>query len=238
MSALDSSTRARLLAEYANGVYAEAFPDPELREDPEVWRRLLDADPYPPPPQPLIEVVLLLDESGAVAGGATVEFYREPRCGLLTYISIARNRRGRGLGRLLISEARLALAAVSGLDPLLFAETERLQDAQDDHEVAETRLRQRQLSGLGARLVDTDYVMPPLRAGLPPRSLHLIVFDERPGRVETIESSIVLKLVQELAEALGADLAADPRTQTMVDHLRAVTTISVSPLPDAGPTRG
>jgi len=226
LSAIDATDRERLVGIYERTVYNPAFPDAEIREDPDYWLGLLAADPYPPPPQPRIEVILLVAEDEAVAGGATVELYRAADSGLLTYLSVAADRRGQGLGRRLVAEARLALARMAGGERLLFAETERLVDAADDAEREATILRQAKLAGLGARLVDFDYWMPPLRPGLPAHPLHLLVFDH----VEPLSGRLVLRLLEELAQALGTDLARFDQTRAMARALAADPMLPVLPL--------
>lgn len=215
-------------------MYARAFPDAELREDPALWLRLLSASPPLGPPIPLIEVVLLVDARDTVCGGATVEFYRTAQCGLLTYLAVDDRRAGQGLGRRLVGEATMALCALAGFDPPLFAETERHEDAADAHEADQTALRQRRLHRLGARMVDLDYVMPPLRAGLPPRRLHLMVFDSEARPAATVDAAVVRRLVEELAGSLDADLDAHDGTRAMVRDLEARSSLAVLPLPYAG----
>jgi GNAT superfamily N-acetyltransferase len=229
LSEVSAAERERLLCVYEREVYVPAFPDAEIREDPAYWLGLLGADPYPPPPQPRIEVILLLGAADAVAGGVTVEYYRTAGCGLLTYIAIAEDRRGQGLGRWLVGEAEAALARMASA-PLLFAETERLEDAHDDAERAATILRQTRLAGLGARLVDYDYWMPPLRPGLPAHQLHLMVFDRAASEVA---AATVAGLMAELAAALGADLDAHAETRAMMAWLAGQDGLAIRPLPAA-----
>lgn len=229
LSTADSATRAELLRRYEIQVYGPAFPDAEIREDPGYWLGLLDADPYPPPPQPLIEVLLLVDPAGDVAGGVTIELYREADAGLLTYISVGANRRGQGLGKRLIAEARTALNRMGSPATLMFAETERLEDAQDEAERAATVLRQRQLAGMGARWVEFDYVMPPLRADTLPHRLHLMLF----GGPDQVPASTVLALLDELARALGTRLDAFEDTWAMARSLAAAGLLPVEPLPES-----
>lgn len=231
LSQADASERERLIAAYRANVYEPAFPDASIREDPQYWLDLLGAPKYPPPPQPLIEVVLLADGDEIVAG-VTVEYYRTARCGLLTYISVAADRRGRGLGRQLVETARATLDAMAGPDTPMFAETERLEDAADPAEAAETVLRQKRLAGLGARLVRFDYVMPPLRPETAPHRLHLMLMD--PGREwSEVEAARVAALMRELAAALGADLDANDDTARMMAALAASARLDLGPLPAA-----
>lgn len=223
--------RARLLKCYEATVYAPAFPDAEIREDPAYWLSLLDADPYPVPPQPKIEVILLVADDGSVAGGATIELYRTAGCGLLTYLSIHAERRGQGLGKRLVAEARAALERMAGGPALMFGETERLEDAQDEAERTETILRQSRLSGLGAKLVDFDYIMPPLRADTLPHRLHLMVFGDPPQ----IAGKTVLALLDELARALETNLLLFDDTRDMAEFLAKDPPLAIRRLPAARP---
>ena len=230
LSTADSATRAELLRRYEAQVYGPAFPDAEIREDPAYWLGLLDADPYPPPPQPLIEVLLLVDAAGDIAGGVTIELYRGADAGLLTYISVDANRRGQGLGKRLIAEARTALDRMGSPATLMFAETERLEDAGDEAERAATILRQRQLAGMGARWVEFDYVMPPLRADTLPHQLHLMLF----GGPDQVAAATILALLDELARALGTRLDAFEDTRAMASWLTDTGMLPVKPLPEGG----
>lgn len=230
LSAVDSATRADLLRRYEAQVYGPAFPDAEIREDPDYWLGLLDANPYPPPPQPLIDVLLLVDDDGDVAGGVTIELYREADAGLLTYISVDARRRGQGLGKRLIAEARAALDRFGSAHTLMFAETERLEDAQDEAERDATILRQRQLAGMGARWVEFDYVMPPLRADTLPHRLHLMMF----GGPDRVPAATVLALLDELARALNTRLDRFDDTRRMAEWLAAASDLPVKPLPASG----
>ena len=230
LSTADRRTRDELLQRYETQVYGPAFPDAEIREHPAYWRGLRDADPYPPPPQPLIEVLLLVDSAGDVAGGVTIELYREADGGLLTYIWVDATRRGQGLGKRLIAEARAALDRLGSPATLMFAETERLEDAQDEAERAATALRQRQLAGMGARWVEFDYVMPPLRADTLPHRLHLMLF----GGPDRVPAATVLTLLDELARALGTRLDAFEDTRAMALWLAGAGFLPVKPLPEGG----
>lgn len=229
LSGCDEAARTRLLHAYDREVYRPAFPDDGLREDVAVWLALLANDPGRPKPR--IEVLLALDGE-TVLGGATVEFYRGAECGLLTYIAVAAQRRGHGVGRRLIQAARAALHDIAGRPVPLLAETETYDDASDDHERAEIIERQRRLARMGAWLVDFDYVMPPLRPGLSPRRLHLMLLDDpQPGRPIVLSSHMVRALVIELAESLDAVLEAHAATAAMLDRLKAEASLALAPLP-------
>lgn len=219
--------RARLLGIYEATVYRPAFPDAEIREDPGYWLGLLNADPYPEPPQPLIDVILLVAGEDFVAGGATIELYRAAGCGLLTYLSIHAERRSQGLGKRLIAEAHQAIARMAGEPRLIFLETERLQDAHDAAERAETVLRQKRLAGLGARMIGFDYIMPPLRPDTLPHRLHLLALDPP----ATVSGRLVLGLLDELAAALGTALDRFDDTRAMAALLADDPALATLPLP-------
>ena len=229
LSERDRAERSELLDRYEREVYAPSFPDPELREDPSVWRRLLDRDPGPP--QPRIDIILALTGAGEIVGGATIEHYRGADCGLLTYIAVAEGRRDGGIGRSLIGHARERLTEWAGPDVPMFAETEIYDEAESDRERGEIALRQKRLDRLGAKVLDFNYMMPPLRAGLPPRRLHLMVIGDSGRTPSAVDSGRVVRLVEELASALGADLAAHAETSAMVEQLRGAGTIALRPLP-------
>lgn len=235
LSKLSAPERRRLLHDYRTEIYEPAFPDASIREDTRYWLDLLDADPYPPPPQPRIEVVLLAD-GDAIIAGVTIEYYRIARCGLLTYISAAPAWRGRGLGRRLVAAARETLDTMAGERAPMFAETERLEDAVDQSEAAETVLRQKRLAGLGARQVVFDYVMPPLRPESEPHRLHLLFFDAD-KRHRDLAASQVIGLMRELAAALGANLDASPDTVGMMRFLAAADRLPLAALPVADTER-
>lgn len=232
LSLIGRAEREALIRSYRERVYEPAFPDASIREDPQYWLDLLNADEYPPSPQPLIEVVVLAAPDGHVVAGVTIEYYRAAGCGLLTYISVDPALRGKGLGRQLVTAARATLDAMAAADTLMFAETERLEDAHDQAEREETILRQTRLAKLGARLVDFDYVMPPLRPDSSPHRLHLMVFD--PARsLASVAARDVAGLMRELAAALGTDLAASRDTAAMMAMLDRGGRLPVVALPAA-----
>ena len=225
--------RRALLDAYTREVYVPAFPDEAIREDTSYWLELMESEPWPAPPQPLLEVILII-EGKRVLGGVTIELYRAATVGFLTYIAVADAARGKGVGRRLVAAARAWLDEVGGADVPMLAETERFEDATTQAEREATVLRQRRLAGLGARLLDFDYIMPPLRPGLHPHRLHLMVF----GAVETLSGRRVLGLLEELAHALGTDLERFQDTKAMAAALADDPVLAVKPLPKGGPNGG
>lgn len=228
LSQVEPGDRARMLEAYRGEVYEVAFPIADLREDVAYWAaRLADAAA---PPQPLLDVILALTPSGSIVGGVTIEHYRTADCGLLTYIAVAPNARGRGVGKRLVAEARVWLTQVAG-DVPLFAETERYCDAANDAERVATIARQRQLAKLGADMLAFDYIMPPLRPDSQPHPLHLLIFTDGLGTRSSVPSRQIASLLRELAAALGTNIEKHPETRAMIDRLDAADMIDVEPLP-------
>ncbi|UUL82416.1 GNAT family N-acetyltransferase [Sphingomonas qomolangmaensis] len=228
LSQVEPGERALMLEAYRRGVYEVAFPIADLRENVAYWAARLAHDA--PPPQPHLDVILAITPFRLIVGGVTIEHYRTADCGLLTYIAVMPDARGRGVGTRLVAEARRVLTEIAG-NVLMFAETERYCDAVDDHERTATIARQRQLAKLGADMLVFDYVMPPLRADSQPHPLHLLVFIAGPGTRPSIPARQVALLLRELAAALETDIEAHPDTRAMIDHLEATDLIDVEPLP-------
>lgn len=229
LSTLDEATRRALLDRYRIEIYEPAFPDEEIREDPGYWLGLFASDPWPGPPQPLLEVILATRDE-QILGGVTVELYRGAQIGFLTYISVAEHARGRGIGRCLVTAARAWLDETGGSEVPMLAETERFEDAEGEQEREATILRQRRLAGLGARMLDLDYIMPPLRPGLHPHRLHMMVI----GEPSALSGGRVLGLLTELAHALGTDLDHFDETRAMAAALATDAPLALLPLPKGG----
>lgn len=143
---------AQLVA-FHRGIYWDAFA--AQHEPLDVWRRARRGDlPY------VLHVRLAVVDD--IAGGIVFERYPRSGCGLLTYLVVAPDERGRGIGKLLIDDALATLAdapAVYGEvnDP----ETQR----REPSETAWQRLAM--FERWGARLVELAYVQPSLAPGLP-----------------------------------------------------------------------
>lgn len=232
LSCVPRDERHALMAAYTKEVYCPAFPDVSIREDTDYWLSLLDAE-HPDPPQPLIEVILLVDGDNVPVAGVTIEHYRTAGVGLLTYIAVAETMRGAGIGRRLVGAARAWLDRAAGPDTPMLAETERYQDACDDAEREATDIRQKRLARLGARMIDMDYVMPPLRQGELPHRLHLMCFQSIDDQRTTLSAPQISSFLKELAAALGADLAAHADTAEMIASLATMSTLSLHTLPRA-----
>lgn len=199
-----------LLAAF-EALYRRTFTDPAEREDPAQWPPRLYGDL--PPPQPRMHLLVAVDgQEGHLLGGIAFEYYRDSRCGLLTYLVVAPDGRRRGLGRQLVrgalqrlqQEARAHGAELRGV----FAEAEDPDrvGASDDAAMP-PRERLTALAHLGARRIDIPYVQPALEGGDGPcRHLLLLAFYPPTG---PIAGSVVRDFLHEFYRALGV---AEPAT--------------------------
>jgi ribosomal protein S18 acetylase RimI-like enzyme len=223
----------RLLEQVYGELYLACFMDPDEQEDLEQYReRLFDAQK--PAPQPvthfLVAGVNLADAGSRVLEGMLIfELYRESSCGLLTYLAVAPDARGRGLGRALLRRAFDALThecAESGGLRAVFAEThdpaliDAAQDAMSPHE------RIQVMGRLGAYRVPIRYVQPELRPGDGrSRKLLLLTFPIGPDRPPQVSGGAILHFMHEFYLALGvADPLVDPDYQMMQSDIVAYLT--------------
>jgi len=93
------------LARFHAGIYMDAFA--AQQEPLDVWQRALRGElPYE------LTVRLAVDPlRDAILGGIAYELYPRSRCGLMTYMVVAPEVRGRGLGEQLFREAAGELRA-------------------------------------------------------------------------------------------------------------------------------
>lgn len=143
-------------------IYEASFPDPDERQDPDLWRK-------PANQGPVSAVLLALDaaDASAVLGGVVVELYPESSCGLIAYIAVDTTRRRGGVGRQLVDAGIRQLRDLAmehgAVLQAVFAETEdaRHPDVAYKADAAAQRLVFH--DRVGARWLDIDYVMPRLR---------------------------------------------------------------------------
>ena len=109
---LRTSRDEKLLEEICSGLYEQSFPFEEEREDLGFWREnLWDSRPGSLVVHFLVAGRELRDDRGReVVGFIGTEYYPESRVGLITYIAVAPEWRGRGVGRELMDAAFRALA--------------------------------------------------------------------------------------------------------------------------------
>lgn len=204
-----------LLERLYNDLYTESFPDPDEREELLEWQRRLTSQPEPPDPLTAMFVIGTDLHKCALAerkiqGFLTVEFYRESRCGLASYIAIEPTCRGRGWARLLFREAKKWLKERCQKDTsenlrALFAEVH------DPHKPSDRKYpvpldpyqRIEVMGRLGAKWVGLPYWQPPLAQGRNWVEFLLLAFPVNDGPLETLPVAVVREFLDEYYRALG-----------------------------------
>lgn len=91
-------------------LYENGFPNPDERENPEAWKSRITEKPRPP--EPRTHLILAIDpDKGKVMGGIIFEYYPASRCGLITYLIVDMEYRGRKVAKGLLGEATSRLKA-------------------------------------------------------------------------------------------------------------------------------
>jgi len=215
---LRDHARPDLLAGFV-ALYEETFNDPSEREDPAQWPPRLYGEL--PAPQPRMHLLVAVDDAtaGRPLGGIAFEYYRDSRCGLLTYLVTDPAHRRRGLARRLVDRAVDLLhrdaQAEGAVLRAVFAETEDpgQVDARGTAMPPHTRLAV--LARLGARRIDIPYVQPRLAGGSGP-CRHLLLLAFHPDTPQ-IAGATVRDFLHEFYRALGVaepETDADFRTMT------------------------
>lgn len=139
---------------FHRGIYLDEFA--EQQEPLATWHAALRGD------KPYALTIELALEGDRILGGICIERYPRSGCGLLTYLVVAPDQRGQGLGK------RLQTAAVEGL----YARGARLvlgelndprRTTLEPADAAWERVHRNQR--WGARVIDARYVQPSLGAG-------------------------------------------------------------------------
>lgn len=204
---LREHARPDLLAAFV-ALYTHTFTDASEREDPVQWPPRLYGDL--PAPQPRMHLlVAVADATGhpQLLGGIAFEYYRESRCGLLTYLVTDPAHRRRGLGRRLIQRAiELLHQDVREYATVLrgvFAETEDPERVDAHGSAISPRERLAALAKLGAHRIDIPYVQPALEGGSG-RCRHLLLLALYP-QTDSIAGAAVRDFLHEFYRALGVD---------------------------------
>lgn len=173
------------LDEFHRGIYWDEFA--EQHEPLATWQAALRGDkPY------ALTIELALD-GDRLAGGICIEHYPRSGCGLLTYIVVAPEQRGKGIGKRLQTAAVEALYARGAR--LVFGE---LNDPRvttlEPASVAWDRVRRNQR--WGARVVQTRYVQPSLGDGRD-RQLLLIALAGKTPLPQAIDGAVLRAFLDE-----------------------------------------
>lgn len=123
---------------------------------------------------PEIHVILAIKFEGEVpfiGGGIVAEYYSTTNCGILTYLVVHKRTRGQGLASKLVSRAVDALdknakkrGKLAGCNAV-FLETNSAEKVTPQQDVMDPRMRHTIYHKMGFRLIDFQYVMPPLAPG-------------------------------------------------------------------------
>lgn len=200
--------RPELLTAFVE-LYRNTFTDPAEREDPAQWPARLFGEPAPP--QPRMHLLVALDDPSAAApvlfGGLAFEYYRDSRCGLLTYLVVAPARRRRGLARRLVARAIALLhdeaRAHGGALGAVFAEAEDPAQVAAAGHAMPPQERLRALARLGARRVVLPYVQPRL-AGGSAACRHLLLLAFYPSAAQ-LDGGMLRRFLHEFYRALGVE---------------------------------
>lgn len=205
-----------LLRAFYEELYLPAFPAPEHRESIDVWvRELWDAPETSASRRYLLIVGNDLKDPARrqLSGGHMFEYYPASRCGLLSYLVVAPDRRKQGLGHILTARGLSMLSGAARADgsPLrgVFAETVDPVKAAPDH-AGEAWERLEILGRLGVRILDVPYTAPPLGPGQArARDLLLLFVPLASDTGGSLQRAVVIDFLEELYRALGVD---DPKS--------------------------
>lgn len=218
-----------LLARFVQ-LYAYIFSDPKQRENPRLWPPRLWG--VPPEPEPLLHVLLARGADDVILGGAVCEYYRESSCGLLTYLLVAEQARGTGIGRALTRAALSALrddaerhgAALHAV----FAEAEDPRATDDPARRAYRTARLTLLAKLGAALVDVRFVQPDLGDGAG-RERGLVLLSLTIGAQAALPGNVLGAFMHEFYRSLGV-LAPEQDADFRAMAPQFAATVPVRPL--------
>jgi GNAT superfamily N-acetyltransferase len=191
--------------EFHRGIYLDEFA--EQAEPVATWHAALAGD------KPYTMTLRLALDGDRILGGICIEHYPRSNCGLLTYIVVAPQTRGQGIGK------QLQTAAIDELYArgvrYVFGELNdpRVTKLEPTHEAWD---RVQRIQRWGARVVDTRYVQPSLGEGRD-RQLLLIVF----GQTGSIDGRVLRAFLDEFYEVTEGG-PPDPEI-TIPDVVRLVT---------------
>lgn len=206
-------------------IYLAAFPEEDQREDPERWRQRLAPRAAAPSRTGLLVVGHHLDDPDrlSVAGGIVIEYYLRSCTGLVSYVAVRPDERGRGHARCLMEGARRffhesAREAGSELRAV-FAEAEDYRRFEDPHQKADAQTRLRILASLGAMWIDVPYAQPALAEVKNPVPLLLLALPEMTGHGPVMPTAAVTDFIEEYYGLFGGH--EDPFLREMAGAIRS-----------------
>ena len=193
-------------------LYLPNFPIHEEQEDPSVWRPLLWG-PLRNQLNPVLHILvaghfLRTKELRKVVGALFAEFYKESKCGLLTYLVVHPNHRHQGIGKYLLQEGIQRLktdAKKSGAKlQAVFGEVNNPSKVSVSQDSMNPEERLRIIAKLGARLIPIRYVQPELRPGQGRSGyMFFVVFPLHERQEEYVSGNIVVVFLREFYQVQG-----------------------------------
>eukprot|EP01101_Sappina_pedata_P004808 TRINITY_DN2087_c0_g1_i1.p1 TRINITY_DN2087_c0_g1~~TRINITY_DN2087_c0_g1_i1.p1 ORF type:complete len:283 (+),score=130.31 TRINITY_DN2087_c0_g1_i1:3-851(+) len=178
-----------LLPKFYDDLMIPNFPDPDELDPLDVWMRMLD------PKDELftttfLHILLVFEKDDTklekVLAANVFEFYPISKCGFCSYLIVAEDQRGRGLGHcttqpmIEILDKDAQEFAGLGQCPAIFAETNDPKKVMPEDDVMPPVIRLKMLQSIGYDLLTFDFVQPPLAAGQNPCSSLLFLILNRP----------------------------------------------------------
>lgn len=211
-----------LLRQFHRQLYLPAFPRAQ-RERASTWRELLwGGDARVELHCVLAGFDLRNAKRRELFGGHLFEFYPAVRCGLLTYLVVARHHRGQGLGSFLLRLGLEALHRSSGQRRRVRAVFAEVEDPRTIARASRLTNPWRRLDFFcreGARMLDIPYVQPEVSPGAGrPRNLLLLAVE--PPYASRLPSRVVREFLREYYLTLG--VAAPSRDRDYIRMLRCL----------------
>jgi GNAT superfamily N-acetyltransferase len=188
----------------------------------------------------------------SIMGGLVAEYYSPINSGLVTYVMVDRKYRGQHLASSLVEHARTlfdsrarSMGHLSGCN-CVYLETNSATKISAQQDVIDPRRRHLIWWRVGCRLVDFDYVAPPLAAGMPVQDfllLTVLITDRVPtdeSGAYYVPSALLSKFIDfqwKLAESLervDASQLALPQVRRMREQLELRERIPLLDLPWGG----
>lgn len=189
-------------------LYLPNFPIPEEREDPKVWKPLLQKSK-----NPLLHILVAkpidkIRSSPKIIGFIFAEFYKKSKCGLLTYLAVHLKYRRQEIGKYLLKEGVKKLKKdAKNLKikiKVIFGEINDPQKVKTIQDSMNPKRRLEIIAKLGAHIVPIRYIQPQLKSGQGRfDKIFLIVFPLYKGQQKYISGNTVIAFLYELYKNQG-----------------------------------
>jgi hypothetical protein len=200
----EPATRRALCLNFFEQVYQPAFPRPDETETPDDWLSLINSDPVPPSPVLHVIVARRSSNGGKILAGILIEYYRQSRAALVTYIAVDPNQRQNGLARRLLRDA-IARVTIDngGVRPPIFAEVERPDAQHNEGERLMAEKRAAIIDALGGRRIQVDYIQPRLGPEKQPvKDLMLVLLIPDGPRIDSLPTETIRAFLVEFFDSL------------------------------------